>query len=63
MDQFLRRREVAQRLRISETTLWRWARAGHFPKPHRMGPNTVGWLESQITEWVKALSTERNDAG
>jgi len=53
MEKFLRRSEVAEYLGISETTVWRWVRGGSFPKPVRIGPNTVGFLEEEIQAWLK----------
>ena len=38
---------------ISRTTLWRWVRDGHFPKPTKIGPNKNGWLESQVEDWIQ----------
>jgi len=55
MEQFLRRADLAEKLGISETTLWRWVRSGHLPKPRQLGPNTVGWPESDVQEWVDRL--------
>ena len=25
---------------------------GNFPKPIALGPRSVGWLESEISEWI-----------
>ena len=57
MEQFLRRSEVAECLHISETTLWRWVKAGIFPKPLRIGPNTVGFLDADVRAWLDAKKT------
>lgn len=43
--------EFAGRLGISRVTLWRWERRGLVPPKRKLGPNTVGWLESEIDEW------------
>lgn len=50
-SRILRGGELAKRLGISRVTLWRWARQGIIPKGHQIGPNTVGWLESEIDDW------------
>ena len=61
MTNILRKRELSKKLGISETTIWRWVRAGLFPKPLVLGPNTIGWdEESQIKPW---LETKRQDGG
>jgi predicted DNA-binding transcriptional regulator AlpA len=43
--------ELAERLGVSRVTLWRWERKGLLPPKHRVGPNVVGWLVSEIDEW------------
>ena len=47
----IRRKALAKKLGVSETTVWRWARKGHLPPPRRFGPNVVGWLEEEIEQW------------
>ncbi len=37
----------------SVRTIYRWIQEGHFPSPVRLGPNSVGWSESALNEWVK----------
>lgn len=37
----------------ARVTLWRWGRAGIFPKPRKLGPRKVGYLESELREWVE----------
>ncbi|MFB3111810.1 MAG: helix-turn-helix transcriptional regulator [Gemmatimonadales bacterium] len=39
----------------SRTTLWRDVRAGRFPAPVKVGPNRIGWLESEIEDWQENL--------
>ena len=38
----------------SRVTLWRWVKAGLFPKPRKIGPNSIAWLESELIEWVES---------
>ena len=33
-------------------TYWRWERAGLFPERVRIGPNSIGYRESEINEWI-----------
>jgi excisionase family DNA binding protein len=51
---YLRAQELAERLAVHRTTLWRWVRGGHFPHPVRLGPNTVAWDCAQIDAWLAA---------
>jgi prophage regulatory protein len=39
----------------SRTWLWRQERAGRFPRRLQLGPNSVGWLLSDIEEWMRTL--------
>ncbi len=40
----------------SRTTIWRWEKAGLFPKHRKIGPNTNGWPESEVNAWVESQS-------
>ena len=49
---FLRFSEVQAKIGLSRSSLWRMERANLFPKRKRLGQNSVGWLESEIDEWI-----------
>jgi len=38
----------------SDSTIWRWERAGIFPKRQQLGPNTVGWKIEEVQAWVES---------
>lgn len=44
----------------SRVTRWRWMRDGLFPKPVKIGPNSVGWLASEVEAWLQSRISERN---
>lgn len=50
----LRRPHVEQRTGLSRSTIYLYIKMGEFPKPYRLGMKTVGWLESEINEWIVA---------
>ena len=50
-DAMLRYPAVVRRTGLSRVTIWRKVRAGTFPAPRELGPNSVGWLESEIEAW------------
>lgn len=50
----IRAAELAECLGVSRVTLWRWERAGRIPPKRCIGPNVVGWLQSEIDEWFAA---------
>ena len=35
----------------SRPTIYKWIHAGKFPRPVRLGPNTVAWRESDLVAW------------
>ena len=49
----LRAHQLAELLSVHRGTLWRWEQAGAFPLRRRFGPNTVGYLESEIDQWIE----------
>jgi prophage regulatory protein len=56
----LRQREVLARTGYSAMTLWRRERAGTFPHRVKLGPNSVGWVSTEIEAWIEARVAERD---
>jgi len=54
MTAFLRLPEVTRRVGLARATVYRDIAAGKFPKPIRIGPGAVAWIESEIEEWAQA---------
>jgi predicted DNA-binding transcriptional regulator AlpA len=46
-------REVAQRVGLSRSSVWRMERTGQFPTRRRLSVNRVAWWESEIDEWLR----------
>ena len=40
--------------RALRSTIYQYIKDGVFPKPVPLGPRAVGWLESDVTEWIAA---------
>lgn len=36
----------------NRVTLARWIKAGRFPAPIQLGPNSVGWRARDVQEWL-----------
>lgn len=53
-DRLVRLPEVIQRTGVSRATIYRKVDQGTFPRPVRLGPNTVAWYESQLDQWIAA---------
>lgn len=49
---FYREADVLALVGCSKATLWRWRRAGRFPAPVELGPNTLAWRREDIEDWI-----------
>ena len=52
--------EVLRRVPYSLVHLGRLERDGKFPRRVRLGAQRVGWLESEIEDWIAAKCAERD---
>jgi prophage regulatory protein len=49
----LRRRQLEARLAIGRSTIYDWLRSDPtFPRPVKIGCRAVGWVESEINDWL-----------
>src|SRR4051794_8803736 len=55
----LRQDTVLDRTGLSRTTLWRLRRAGDFPEPVQLTTAVLGWIESEINDWIAARTARR----
>jgi predicted DNA-binding transcriptional regulator AlpA len=39
---------------MSNTTIWRWRRAGKFVSAIQLGPNSLGFKRAEIMAWLEA---------
>lgn len=62
-ERILRKPELFSKLQLSDPTIWRLERAGKFPGRIRLGGASVGWLESEIDEWLKKKAEARQMKG
>ncbi|WP_426817621.1 helix-turn-helix transcriptional regulator [Winslowiella sp. 2C04] len=59
----LRIREVVNKLGIARSTIYDWINPksprydATFPKQRRLGLQSVGWLESELDEWLLRRGT------
>ncbi|MFA7596936.1 MAG: AlpA family transcriptional regulator [Novosphingobium sp.] len=52
--QILRRPEVERRTGLARSTIYAAMAAGKFPAPIKLSARSVGWLESDVREWLEA---------
>ena len=50
----LRRRQVEARTGLARSTIYQYIQEGAFPKPVQLGPRAVGWIEAEVSEWIRA---------
>ena len=48
----LRRPQVETRVGYGRSAIYEQMAAGTFPKPIKLGPRAVGWLEEEINAWL-----------
>jgi prophage regulatory protein len=51
--QILRYAEVAAKVGLNVTSIYRLEKAGQFPARIRLGSNSVGWVEEEVEAWLK----------
>jgi prophage regulatory protein len=59
VDHIIRRPELLRLTGLSSASLYRAIKEGRFPRPVRLGLNSVGWRASAVQEWNENLK----DAG
>lgn len=54
----LRRKQVQARTGLSRSMIYQYIKEGAFPKPVPLGARAVGWLESEISDWITERVTK-----
>lgn len=56
----IRLKEVLQRTGLSRSTVYERVAVGGFPKQVRLGGHSVGWVESEVDDWIfKQINSQR----
>jgi prophage regulatory protein len=50
--EILRRREVEARTGLSRSTIYQRIREKSFPLPISLGNKSVGWIRSEVDDWI-----------
>ena len=45
---------VEEKVDLSRVTIWRLEKSGKFPKRVNLTDSRVGWIETEIDEWIEA---------
>jgi prophage regulatory protein len=62
MSKILRLQEVLNRTGLSKSAIYEQIHQGQFPKQIKIAPRTVGWLESEVNDWLTDRIAERDRA-
>jgi prophage regulatory protein len=62
MKRFIRRQDLPHITGIPQSTIYQMISDGKFPKPVRLSPRLVGWVEKEIQDWMEARIAERDGA-
>ncbi|MZH01935.1 MAG: AlpA family transcriptional regulator [Nitrospinae bacterium] len=61
-DTFLRLPKVKQLTGFGRSQIYHLIKQGKFPKQIHIGPKSVAWLDSEVSEWMKErIRLSRND--
>jgi predicted DNA-binding transcriptional regulator AlpA len=53
--EILRRKQVAERVGVSGSTIYGLVLRGEFPQPFALtGQRALGWLASDVDDWIRA---------
>ena len=64
MYKVLRLKIVIEKTGLAKSTVYKKISEGEFPKQFSLGGKAVGWLESDIEEWIKSrILIAANDNG
>ena len=56
----IRLSEVLANTGLARSTVYKYVAEGCFPKPVSLGDRAVGWVESEVQDWVLSRIEERD---
>jgi prophage regulatory protein len=56
----IRLREVIYLTGLARSSIYRYIEEGTFPKSVSLGDRCVGWVDSEVQEWILARIKERD---
>lgn len=51
---------VTEKTTLGRSTVYNYMKAGRFPASVRLGERHVGWVESEVDDWVQKQIAARN---
>lgn len=59
----IRLQQVMEMTGLGRSSIYKYIGDDWFPKPIPLGGRSVGWLESEVQEWILARIEERDAQG
>lgn len=56
----IRLKEVIDSTGLARSTIYKYVAEGTFPKPVSLGDRCVGWVDSEVHDWILARIEERD---
>ena len=56
----IRLKEVIDSTGLARSTIYKYIKEGTFPKPVPLGDHCVGWVDSEVHDWILARIEERD---
>lgn len=60
LTRIIRLRDVVGSTGLARSTIYKLIGAGTFPKPVPLTSRSVGWVESEVYEWIQARIAHRD---
>ena len=60
---FLTVKQVMDMTGLSRTTIWRLENDGEFPKRRQLGLRRIGWIESEVLDWMESRTLVGKEDG
>ena len=54
MEKILRLEQVMQVTGLKCSTIYLYSKQGKFPRQVKLGPKAVGWVASEVQDWIEA---------
>lgn len=56
----IRLKEVIDSTGLARSTIYKFMAEGNFPRPLSLGDRCVGWVDSEVHDWILARIEERD---
>lgn len=58
--QILRIGALENKVQLKHSKIYAMIADGDFPKPIKLGPRAVGWIEGEVDDWLRQRASERD---